>query len=150
MSEDVYLSQVNIVVSDMDASAAFYARLGVHLTDGGMPEWAPHHRSTDEAATESAHVDLDSVVFASDWNRGWQGGAGVVLTFRVPTRDDVDRLHRELTDAGHASQQGPYDAFWGARFAIVADPDGNAVGLMSPSDPTRRSAPTLPAAQLDS
>ena len=28
---------------------------------------------------------------------------------------------------------------WGARYAVVEDPDGNAVGIMSPSDPDRRS-----------
>jgi predicted enzyme related to lactoylglutathione lyase len=32
----------------------------------------------------------------------------------------------------------PWDAFWGSRYAIVADPDGNHVGIMSPSEPKRR------------
>ena len=43
------------------------------------------------------------------------------------------------------SQQPPFDAFWGARYAIVEDPDGNSVGLMSPVDPTRRSPMPPPA-----
>ncbi len=38
----------------------------------------------------------------------------------------------ELTAVGYRARQPPFDAFWGARFAIVADPDGNDVGLMSP------------------
>jgi uncharacterized glyoxalase superfamily protein PhnB len=38
-------------------------------------------------------------------------------------------------------RQPPYDTFWGARYAIVEDPHGNHVGLMSPSDPARKSAP---------
>jgi uncharacterized glyoxalase superfamily protein PhnB len=37
--------------------------------------------------------------------------------------------------------QPPWDAFWGARYAIVEDPDGIAVGLMSPISPDRRSPP---------
>jgi predicted enzyme related to lactoylglutathione lyase len=37
--------------------------------------------------------------------------------------------------------QPPYDTFCGARYAILLDPDGNYVGLMSPPDPARRSAP---------
>jgi uncharacterized glyoxalase superfamily protein PhnB len=37
--------------------------------------------------------------------------------------------------------QRPYDAFWGGRFAVVADPDGNEVGLMSPIDERRRHWP---------
>jgi len=30
--------------------------------------------------------------------------------------------------AGLGSQKGPEDAFWGAWYAIVEDPDGNAAG----------------------
>jgi uncharacterized glyoxalase superfamily protein PhnB len=44
----------------------------------------------------------------------------------------VDEIYAGLTGAGYRGHQKPYDAFWGARYAIVEDPDGNAVGLMSP------------------
>src|SRR3954451_6881607 len=141
MPEGVYLDQVNIVVNNMDAMAAFYEKLGLEVSDGGMPEWAPHHR---DARTPGVNVDLDSEQFASEWNQGWPGGIGVVLGFRVPTREHVDQLFGELTSDGHKPQQEPYDAFWGARFAVVSDPDGNAVALMSPSDPAFRSQPSLP------
>jgi hypothetical protein len=43
--------------------------------------------------------------------------------------------------AGARSLMAPYDAFWGARFAVVEDPEGNAVGIMSPMDDARRTAP---------
>ena len=66
---------------------------------------------------------------------------GTMISFQLPSREAVDALHDKLTAAGYESRQAPYDAFWGARFAIVADPDGRDVGLMSPSDPARRSAP---------
>jgi uncharacterized glyoxalase superfamily protein PhnB len=42
---------------------------------------------------------------------------------------------------GYLGRQPPFDAFWGARYAIVADPDGNDVGLMSPVDESRRTWP---------
>ena len=42
----------------------------------------------------------------------------------------VDETYRELTDAGHRARQPPYDAFWGARYAIVEDPDGNTVEFL--------------------
>lgn len=132
------LDQVNVVVRDMEAMATFYRRLGMTLGTGS-PEWAPHH--LDGEAEEGAALDLDSEAFATVWNRGWPGGSGVVLGFRLPTRDAVDRLYDELTTAGHAGQQAPYDAFWGARYAVVSDPDGNAVGLMSPADEEYRSPP---------
>ena len=33
------------------------------------------------------------------------------------------------------------DSFWGARYAIVEDPDGIAVGLMSPISAKHRAPP---------
>ena len=145
MTDRIHLDQVNIVVSDMEASVSFYRRLGLDIDDGGSGEWAPwapHHRNSRGAG--GADVDLDSPAFASQWNQGWPGGTGAVLNFRVPNRGDVDRLYDELTGAGYTGQQEPYDAFWGARFAVVADPDGNSVGLMSPQDGAMRAAPPLP------
>jgi hypothetical protein len=49
----------------------------------------------------------------------------------------------EMTAAGYVGRQPPFDAFWGARYAIVADPDGNDVGLMSPIDESRRHWPPV-------
>jgi uncharacterized glyoxalase superfamily protein PhnB len=142
-SDGPILDQVNLVVRDMDAMAAFYGRLGLDLP-ATNPEWAAHHRNTETAG--GIHFDLDSETFAAVWDEGWPTGrAGVVLGFRLPTRDAVDELHDELVAGGCASQQPPYDAFWGIRYAVVEDPDGNAVGLMSPIDPARRSPPTPPA-----
>ena len=37
----------------------------------------------------------------------------------------------------------PIDAFWGARYAIVDDPDGNHVGIMGPQDRSHEDVPTL-------
>ena len=69
----------------------------------------------------------------------------VLITFRMPTRESVDSLYADITGVGYAGVQIPYDTFWGARYAIVADPDGNHVGLMSPSDDARRVWPPSPS-----
>jgi len=67
-----------------------------------------------------------------------------VLGVKVDSREAVDERYDVLTSAGYRSQLAPMDAFWGARYAIVEDPDGNAVGIMSPSDPAYRSEPPRP------
>jgi catechol 2,3-dioxygenase-like lactoylglutathione lyase family enzyme len=134
------LKQVNIAVRDMDAMAAFYERLGLPLA--GHPDWTAHHRSAP--GDDAPDIELDSIAFTSQWNEGWDGRSGVVLGFEVPSRDAVDRLYEQLTAAGAASQQTPFDAFWGARFAVIADPDGNAIALTSPIDSADRSAPPPP------
>ena len=135
--------QFNLVVRDMEASVAFYRRLGLTIPDVA-PEWQAHHRSA--RLPGGADLDLDSEDFARIWNRGWRGlptvGGGAsmgVLGFKLSSRDAVDAVYADVTGAGAPGQQEPFDAFWGARYAVVEDPDGNAVGLMSPIDPKRRS-----------
>ncbi|MHB1854645.1 MAG: VOC family protein [Acidimicrobiales bacterium] len=130
---DPQIDQVNLVVADMEASVAFYRRLGLSIPDTESA-WQGHHRSAEAAGVD---LDLDSEEFARHWNRGWAGGRAVI-GFKVESRGRVDEIHAELTGAGYRSQQEPYDAFWGARYAVVEDPDGNPVGIMSPADSSRR------------
>ncbi len=134
----IRLDQVNLVVHDVEASRAFYSLLGLHFGDVPDPTWDAHHVSARHGDTTPLDVDLDSVSFAAKWNEGWPGGSGAVLGFKVDTRDEVDALVAALVDEGVPVQQEPYDAFWGARYAVVSDPDGNGVGIMSPVDPAQR------------
>ncbi len=140
----IRLDQVNLVVADVDASRTFYARLGLDFGDARDPEWDTRHVSARQDAHTPIDVDLDSTAFAGQWDEGWPGGTGVVLGFKVDTRDEVDRLVDTLAADGVAVQQAPYDAFWGARYAVVSDPDGNAVGIMSPVDDAHRGTPPPP------
>src|ERR671932_342152 len=65
-------------------------------------------------------------------------------SIETTTRREVDERYAELVAHGGRAHQPPYDAFWGARYAIVDDPDGNPVGLMSPVDERRKSWPPAP------
>ena len=136
------LNQLNLVVGDMEAMAAFYRLLGVEIGAPPAP-WDQHHRTAEMPGR--IDLDLDSGAFAAEWNAGWPPGrTGAVIGFGVPSREAVDERYETLAAAGYATQQPPYDAFWGARYAVVVDPDGNAVGLMSPIDEAHRSAPPEP------
>lgn len=134
------LDQVNLVVHEVAASRAFYARLGLDFGSEPDPVWDAHHVSARLGDSDSTplDVDLDSERFASVWNQGWPGGTGAILGFKVETRDEVDALVATLAADDVTVQQPPYDAFWGARYAVVSDPDGNGVGIMSPIDPALR------------
>ncbi len=140
-SDRIFVDQVNVVVPDMDAAVAFYRALGFEVQESG-DEWDNHHRRVNAGGTLG--FDLDSVSFAKMWNRGWQGGGGVVVTFRTEEREAVDRLFERLIAAGYEGDQPPFDAMWGARFAVIRDPAGNSIGIMSPVDPARRAPPTFP------
>ena len=136
------LDQLNIVVHDMEAAVEFYGRLGLDIPDT-LAAWQAHHRTP--RLSGDLTLELDSTAFAPHWNAGWPASrAGIVVGFRLATREDVDDLYDELTTAGYQGLQSPFDAFWGARYAVVADPSDNAVGLMSPIDPGRREHPPNP------
>jgi hypothetical protein len=61
----------------------------------------------------------------------------------MPTRGDVDDVFHDMIGAGYRGLQEPHDAFWGARYAIIEDPDGIAVGLMSPVSPEKSRSPRM-------
>lgn len=133
------LNQLNIVSGNVDASIVFYRRLGVEIPEPRI--W----RTATGAHHVSAIDGIDSAAFAQIWNKGWAGrkdlAGRVVVGFSVSSREEVDRLYGEMTSAGHRGPQAPFDAFWGARYAIVEDPDGIAVGLMSPISAKHRARP---------
>jgi len=138
------MDQVNLIVEDMGAALAFYRRLGVTIAE--PREWPPNsgalHAEADTAG--GARFELDNRAMAEIWHASWREGPAasrVVVGFSLPSREAVDDRYAELTAVGYASRQPPHDAFWGARYAIVQDPDGNDVGLMSPVDPARRFTP---------
>ena len=138
-------NQINIVVRDMAAMVEFYERLGVEFAPTIAP-WDRHHRTfAASTVVDGFDLDLDSEAFAVQWNEGWPPGqTGPVLGFRLASAQAVDDAYRDLTSAGYVGQQPPYDGFMGARYAVVADPDGNSVGLMSPIDPARSTVPSPP------
>jgi hypothetical protein len=72
-------------------------------------------------------LELDTAAPARLWHAGWRAdpaGVRVVIGFAPPARDAVDERHAELTCAGVAGRQPPFDAFWGAPLRDRADPDG--------------------------
>jgi predicted lactoylglutathione lyase len=135
------LNQVDLVAGDITASAEFYRRLGVDVPPAASDEMRSPYRVPCSVAND-IDLDLHTPRFASIWNKSWAGRTDLagrtVLGFGVETRADVDAVYSEMTAAGYRGLQPPYDAFWGARYAILEDPDGAAVGVMSPVDAEKR------------
>lgn len=131
--------QLNLVVRDLEASLAFYRLVGWEARVTG-----PHASIT---FPNGMLVELDQHEFARQWNRGTPPvtGGSLVITLGCATREDVDTLYDRIVDRGYGSRQVPYDAFWGSRFAVVSDPDGHQIGLMSPASQEHRSWPPTEA-----
>jgi catechol 2,3-dioxygenase-like lactoylglutathione lyase family enzyme len=135
------LGQLNVVARDFDATIAFYRRLGVPLAEHGPAGGVRHAEAT---LANGFVLELDDLNLARTYNAAWRrpgGSSRALIGFSVGTRRAVDARYAELVAAGYEGRQPPYDAFWGARYAVVADPDGNDVGIMSPPEASRRSWP---------
>ena len=86
--------------------------------------------------------ELDSAAMTRSYFPAWSPGAGGITSiFSVASRQAVDELYNDMTSAGYTSDVAPFDAFWGARYAVIDDPDGNHVGIMSPMEEKYASAP---------
>lgn len=135
---------VNLVVADMDAAMGFYRLLGVDL-DQATDNWPPGTSARHVHAKEESGVadfDLDNMAMALLWGDEGLAPGDTVVSFALATRGAVDDKYGELLAAGHRGRREPFDAFFGARYSIVEDPDGRPVGLMSPRDPSRQYTPT--------
>jgi len=132
-------AQIDLVVEDVEATAKFYGALGLEI-----PElWNGDDGRAHHVEIPDANLGFNSRELTTGYDPAWPAASGIVLIFDVADRDAVDAKHAELVAAGYASHMEPIDAFWGARYAIVDDPDGNHVGLMSASDREHQAAPTL-------
>jgi catechol 2,3-dioxygenase-like lactoylglutathione lyase family enzyme len=134
------LHMLNVVVRDMAASLDFYRRLGIAVP-------APDNSAGAHVQLKMPggfSLELDTAESVRLWHAGWRvdpASVRMVMNFVLPTRQAVGDRYAELNEAGYRARQPPFDAFWGARYAIVADPDGNDVGLMSPAEESRRTWP---------
>jgi len=139
------LNQVDLVVQDMEAALVFYRALGVDIPEQAIWRTPTGAHHVDVTMPGGLIVHLDSEALARVYDRGWRApasaGSRVVLSFKVSSRQDVDGIHGRMIGLGYASSQEPYDAFWGSRYAIIEDPDGNHIGIMSPRDPARGAPP---------
>ena len=136
------VAQVNIVATQLDKTLSFYRLLGFDLPDPVAQPPGVLHVRADVAG--GARLEFDNEPLALLYNSARRAGtdkSGVLVSIEFADRAGVDAAYARLTAGGHESLQPPFDAFWGSRYAIVRDPEGNSVGLMSAVDAAFKSWP---------
>jgi catechol 2,3-dioxygenase-like lactoylglutathione lyase family enzyme len=121
------LEVVELVVRDMARALAFYRRLGLEL-----PPEADREPHVEAALPGGLRLAWDTVETIRSFDPDWappSGGHRMGLAFRLDTPAEVDRAYDELVSLGYEGHKPPWDAFWGMRYAVVHDPDGNGVDL---------------------
>ncbi len=129
MGTTAQLDVIGIVVADMGKALAFYRRLGLDAPASADTE--PH---VEVNLSGGVRVAFDTHEVIRSFHPGWtpSRGGGIGLAFVLPDQGEVDTLYAALTGAGYEGELAPFDAFWGQRYAVVIDPDGDGVDLFAP------------------
>ena len=110
------ISYVELNVSDLPATRAFYeSAFGWRFNDYG-PEYAGIRSSRDESASEVGGLRLDQELR--------QAGGPLVLLYST----DLDKSVEAVKSAGGQVVNGPYEFPGGRRFHFT-DPSGNELGV---------------------
>jgi catechol 2,3-dioxygenase-like lactoylglutathione lyase family enzyme len=123
------LDVIGLVVEDMARSLAFYRALGLEV-----PPQADHEPHVEATLPGGLRLTWDTVATVRSFDPDWQppsGGSRMSFAFRCDGPAEVDVAYTELLSLGYAGHLAPWDAFWGQRYAVVSDPDGNAIDLFS-------------------
>jgi catechol 2,3-dioxygenase-like lactoylglutathione lyase family enzyme len=130
MALDLYM--LGLVVKDMEASLAFYQRLGLAIPEGSATlthvqvkmgngltffldsrpsRWDPQFVRKDDGDTESSAT--------------YPG----VLEFYLGSQAAVEAKYADIVDFGYEGFRAPYATAFGMCFAMLRDPDGNTILL---------------------
>lgn len=119
---------IGIVVSDMGASLRFYRLLGLAIPEGVESE--PH---VEVITPNGYRIAWDSEELMRSIHPAWVTPVGqrMGLAFKCGSPAEVDALYERIVSCGYHGHIAPWDAFWGQRYAVVADPDGMLLDLFA-------------------
>jgi catechol 2,3-dioxygenase-like lactoylglutathione lyase family enzyme len=119
---------VGMVVRDMAAALRFY-----RLLDLAIPEGVEGEPYVEVITPNGYRISWNSLEMIKGIDPDWVEPVGqrISLAFKCDSPAEVDALHQRIVVSGYASHKEPWDAFWGQRYAIVVDPDGNHLELFA-------------------
>jgi predicted enzyme related to lactoylglutathione lyase len=143
MTSNARLAYVNLFATDIDALSSFYAALF------GFPEIASHrspiYRCLDAGGLEFGFNAQDAYDLLGLGDRKPQSDKPVsaYFTFEVASASEVNRLASRATELGADILKPPYDTYYNARQAVLADPEGNVFRI------NHRIGPRRPASEVE-
>ena len=120
---------IGLTVRDMGAALRFYRMLELDI-----PEGVDGEAYVEVITPNGYRISWNSVAMVKGIDPDWVEpvGQSMALAFKCGSPAEVDAAYVRLTNAGYKSRKAPWDAFWGQRYAVVEDPDGNGVDLFAP------------------
>ena len=124
------LNAIGLAVADMAASLAFYRKLGLDI-----PAEADTQEHAEATLPGGVRLMWDPHETIRSFDPGFTPATGtgrIILALECSDPAEVDATWADMTAAGFTGHKEPWDAFWGQRYAILHDPDGNSVELYAP------------------
>ena len=123
---------IDIVVADMGRALAYYRDLGLEA-----PASAADEDQVQIHTEGGAAIGLLTETMMRRAYPDWVTPVGRRVTFgcRCDTVEELDATWDRMLASGHAGLKAPWDSFWGQRYAMLEDPDGNRVDLFTPIAP---------------
>lgn len=123
------LDAVGVTARDLRATTRFYALLGFRFAEIGDDD----HHVEAETAPGAVRLMIDSAELAASLiGEAPRPGNGSAFALLCDSPAEVDAAVARVQAAGGKVVTAPFDAFWGQRYATVADPDGYKIDLFAP------------------
>ena len=119
---------IGIVVRDIAASLRFYRLLGL-----AIPPKMEAEQHVEVVLPGGFRLAWDSLEMIKSVYPDWREPVGqrMTLAFKCESPAAVDALYDRVVQSGYRGHKAPWDAFWGQRYAVIVDPDGNLVDLFA-------------------
>ncbi len=120
---------IGLTVHNMADSLRFYRLLGLDIPQGHDDD-----AYVDVITPNGYRISWNTVEMVKGIDPAWVEPVGqrMGLAFKCESPAGVDALYSTITAAGYAGHKPPWDAFWGQRYAVIIDPDGNLIDLFAP------------------
>lgn len=119
---------IGLVVADMAKSLRFY-----RLLELAIPEGMDAEPFVEVTSANGYRISWNSLEMVKGIDPDYVSpiGYGIELAFKCDSPSAVDETYNRLISAGYAGHKAPWDAFWGQRYAVIDDPDGNHISLFA-------------------
>lgn len=128
---------IGLIVEDMDASLAFYRRLGLDVP----PDSHSTHVEIEMAGGMMLFLDSSP----QRWDPGFEpspvpepGKYRSLIEFYLESETTVKQKFDEMVSHGYRGVRDPYRTPFGMCFAFLEDPDENTILLSGDSEPSQR------------
>ena len=126
---EIRLDLIGIIAADIAESLRFYRLLGIDIAE---PASGDDH--VESMLPNGLRIAWDSLELMKQLDPDWVKPQGhrIGLAFLCDGPAGVDETFNKIVQAGFTAKRAPWDAFWGQRYALVTDPDGNVIDLFAP------------------